>query len=127
MPHFILAITLLVGRPTPQPAPFQLMLERTATGWSARCDSGCSWTKLSASCLLRCHVTIDNNGVTLGTRKVAETATFSFVLTRTASGWSAVSQKGMAWRALTLDCGPRVCQAILNGFGVWGVGQAPPH
>lgn len=48
--------------PTASPHPFSLVLESTAYGWAASCDSGCRWRHLGLSCNGACGViTIDAN------------------------------------------------------------------
>src|SRR6476660_884459 len=66
---FLAGVVLVIGTshvttPTAQaPVGFSLVLESTATGWAARCDSGCHWTHLTMSCAPSRYATTDANGV----------------------------------------------------------------
>ena len=120
MLDLVLTLVLLASGYATPPAQFQLVLERTASGWSAHCDSGCSWIDLSAKCVAACSATITNSGIAIGAVK-ADAARFSFVVERTATGWTANGLNGTAWAAVSWRCPPGSCKARIDGFGVYGI------
>ena len=106
--------------PAHVPAAFSLVLESTATGWAARCDSGCRWQRLSFTCERACAAIVDANGVRAVTVAVEEDAAFRFRVERTQRGIQATSTAGTAWRTLTWHCANQSCRARVDGLGVSG-------
>jgi hypothetical protein len=99
---------------------FQLELTPTASGYTARCASGCSWQTLSFACAEDCHAVIDANGVyPLATTKQGSAA-FAFQLHRMADGWQMESLGGTHWRSLGWGCGAIGCTARVTESGVSG-------
>ena len=127
----LLAGLALVGgahaAPSPSmdaPAAFSLVLESTATGWAARCDSGCRWQRLSFDCERSCAAVIDANGVSRAGTVGEERAAFRFRVERTEQGVRATSAAGTAWVALAWSCASGSCRARVDGYGVSGLDQA---
>ena len=104
---------------TASEAHFSLVLERTARGWRAQCDSGCRWTKLSIACL-GCEVRINAAGVGPALRAETDTTGFAFTVRRTRSGWAAKGVRGLRWTALAWTCAAGACRARIDETGVSG-------
>jgi hypothetical protein len=107
----------------PAPAPlahFRLSIERSDSGFRARCITGCTWTALSASCHAGCKALIDANGVYLNPATQPAPSPFAFRLEPTATGWKAESVRGTAWLGLSYSCGSPGCAAWVDEFGVRG-------
>jgi hypothetical protein len=126
---FLAGIVLVIGTglmttPSAQtPAGFSLVLESTATGWAARCDSGCRWTHITLSCARSCDATIDANGVRpRGARSASPS--FAFNIERTGREVRATGRTGTAWQALTWTCFLDPCRARVNTYGVFDIGLA---
>jgi hypothetical protein len=98
--------------------PFQVVLERSAHGWSAQCDSGCSWTAISFECRSQCAAIVDNNGVRTAVAPATDSASFSFRVQQTADGWRADSASGVTWTSLVWSCKTGSCRALLDPYGV---------
>ncbi len=99
---------------------FRITIDRSDSGFVARCDTGCTWTALSLSCDARCRPLIDANGVYLSPVASPRQAPFAFRFEATANGWKAESVRGTAWLALSYGCGPDNCAAWIDEFGVHG-------
>lgn len=106
------------------PAAFSLVLESTASGWAARCDSGCRWKELSFGCARACGATIDANGVLTLNAPPTEAAAFRFNVERSPNGVRASAKTGTAWELLTWTCRLDPCRARIDGYGVSGIDQA---
>jgi len=100
-----------------QPHHFQLVLERSDSGYVALCEAGCRWKDVSVTCPTDCQVLIDEFGVSRGVAAKQE-GTFGFHLQRTSDGWEAHSLAGTAWSSLTWECAPTSCRARVDEFGV---------
>ncbi len=102
-------------------ATFELTLERTPSGWSATCASGCAWTKVSMSCEYGCQAVLSHSG--MATQRSEELANdpFAFVVERTARGWQASAVSGTAWTALSFGCAADGgdCVALITDVGVF--------
>ena len=100
---------------------FSVLLERSATGWSAECDSGCAvkW-KASFTCAnaRQCGARIDALGIiTLANDRRLDPA-FSFHLAGVVDGITASDSKGTAWTTLSWGCGQAPCRARITEVGV---------
>ena len=100
------------------PAAFAIELTSTPTGWSARCDSGCTWRNASFDCARVCSAVVDANGLTTRAELRTDSASFMSFVERTGSGVRAISRKGTAWSTLTWSCLLANCRAHVDGFGV---------
>jgi hypothetical protein len=111
------------ARPSPKTPPpaFSLVLESTANGWAARCDTGCRWQRLSFGCERACRAIIDANGVVTAATPYLDSTTFRFIVERTARGVRATSRSGAVWQALTWTCELDPCRARVNTYGVFGI------
>jgi len=107
-----------LGQAPVKPAAFAIELTSTPTGWSARCDSGCSWRSASFDCSRACSAVVDGNGLTTRGELHADSTSFMFFVERTASGVRAVARRGTAWSTLTWNCLLANCRAHVDGFGV---------
>lgn len=99
-------------------ASFRIALERTSTGWAARCDSGCAWQSVTYTCRSSCAIVIDEFGVRGAPGKPSEGAAFSFRLAPEAKGWRATDATGTAWRELAKGCALLPCRAVIDEHGV---------
>ncbi|MES2123365.1 MAG: hypothetical protein V4503_01630 [Gemmatimonadota bacterium] len=111
---------LTAARPRSGLPHFQLTLERTAKGWAAECDSGCSWKQLSVSCASDCAVLIDADGVSSSVVKARVSDKFGFIVRRSERGWNAESVSGTAWKEIGWGCPLDVCRARVDELGVSG-------
>ena len=115
-----LALVALGARPASARLDhFSLVLDYTATGWSAECELGCStpWAA-KFSCKTACDARVDALGlVTLAEQRPADPR-FAFTLERTADGVSAKSKTGTAWTTLTWGCASAPCRARVTEAGV---------
>ncbi|MES2307007.1 MAG: hypothetical protein V4558_16010 [Gemmatimonadota bacterium] len=112
------AVSLMAAR---QPLPhdgFQVSVERTSSGWRARCGAGCSWKELSSVCPGDCRTLIDANGVVSNVKEEKTDAAFGFVITRTRKGWQAESIAGTSWKQVGWSCSVASCRASLDAAGV---------
>jgi hypothetical protein len=118
-----LAVTAgVTPTPTPNaPASFSLVLESSATGWAARCDTGCHWRHLSFGCEHACGAIIDADGVvTLATPRLDSTS-FRFYVRRAGTEIRATARAGTAWKTLTWTCDLDPCRARVDTYGVSGM------
>jgi len=119
----VLAIALTVGchrAPTVAPAPvrhFAIVLEQSATGWSARCETGCAWTEVSETCT-GCDIRLDSTGISRGYPARASTAGFEFVVSSERQGWSVRAVRGATWVNLSWGCAAAPCRARVDERGV---------
>lgn len=104
--------------PPAEPASFRIALERTSTGWVARCDSGCAWSAVSYTCRSSCAIVIDEFGVRGVPGKPSEGAAFSFRLEPEPKGWRATEAAGTAWREHAKGCASLPCRAVIDEKGV---------
>jgi hypothetical protein len=114
----------LPSPPTLPPSAFSLVLESTANGWAARCDTGCRWQRLSFGCERACRAVVDANGVATVATPYLDSAAFRFIVERTDHGVRATSRAGTAWQALTWKCQLDPCRARVNTYGVFGIDTA---
>ncbi len=110
--------SLAAAAPQPSVAPFRITLERSATGWQAQCDTGCSWTTLAVTCPGDCRVLIDASGVAVNPKGDKTSSAFGFVVSRSQNGWHAASITGTAWTSLGWSCGAPACGARIDEAGV---------
>ena len=112
------------GAAQQQVSRFEIVVQRSAKGWSAHCDTGCTWRELSVSCPSACRIMLDANGVSTHPTTPQAGAAFAFVLERTEDGWKAEAIAGTTWRTLawnSLGCHYGFCRARIDERGVWGV------
>jgi len=112
------------ARPTPAAARvanhFSLVLEHSAQGWRARCDTGCRWAEVSFSCG-GCEVRLTSLGMTAVSTPEEVPGTFAFTLTDSGSGWAAKSLRGAGWITLSYWCPQVACRARIDETGVLGL------
>jgi len=125
----VLAAVLMVGCHRPpavatagaSPAPmrhFAILLERSATGWSAHCEAGCAWTDVTETCA-GCDIRLDATGISRGYPPRAGAQGFEFVVSGEREGWSAQGVHGVAWTKVSWGCpGTTTCRARLDETGV---------
>ena len=103
-------------------ASFSVSVEATPTGWSARCDSGCTWKELAFECPTACDALMDSNGLVTAATLPQRTASFTFFLTRTRTGFAAHARRGTTWSRLGWSCAPlNSCRVSIDAQGVCGV------
>lgn len=99
---------------------FALVLEHSAAGWKAHCDTGCLWSDVSMSCA-DCDVQLDASGIALADRRTRSASGFVFILSSAGSGgWTAQGLRGVTWRKLSWSCPRESCRARLDETGVRG-------
>ena len=96
---------------------FAIVLEQSATGWSARCETGCAWTEVSQSCS-GCDIRLDATGISRGYPARAETQGFEFIVSSERDGWSARAVRGVTWVNLSWGCATATCRARIDETGV---------
>ena len=103
------------------PAPvrhFAIVLERSATGWSAHCEIGCAWTDVTETCT-GCDIRLDLTGISRGYPARPGTQGFEFVVSGEREGWSAQAVRGVAWTKVSWACpGTTTCRARVDETGV---------
>lgn len=97
---------------------FSLVVTSTPTGWAAHCDTGCHWTDLAFACRSACSARVDANGLVTGQTARVEPSAFAFRLDRSRTGFSAVAERGTAWRTVSWSCRSRSCSARIDSFGI---------
>ena len=118
-----LAVVLTAGchrAPAVAAAPihhFAIVLEQSASGWSARCETGCAWTEVSETCR-GCDIRLDATGIARGYPARAGTQGFEFVVSGKPEGWSARAVRGVTWATLTWGCTTTPCRARVDETGV---------
>ncbi len=120
-----LGMTFAAGvshEPAPQTAPpsFSLVIEATATGWAARCDSGCAFRTASFACRDACPAIADANGLRTVAAETPGPSPFSFRLEHTETGFNAVARDGTVWLKLGYSCRSLPCTARVTETGVFG-------
>lgn len=102
-------------------AHFSVILERSVTGWSAECQSGCaaSW-KASFTCAeaRQCGARVDAVGIITLANDRRLDPKFSFTLEGTVDGITANRSNGTEWITLSWGCGQAPCRARITELGV---------
>jgi hypothetical protein len=103
----------------PAPVPnYAILLERSATGWSAHCEAGCRWTDVTETCA-GCDIRLDATGISRGYPARAGTQGFEFVVSAEREGWSAQAVRGVTWTNVSWGCpGTTTCRARVDETGV---------
>lgn len=119
------ALALLAGfranspRTSPTGEHFALILEHSAQGWKATCDTGCVWREVSMSCG-GCDVRLSSSGIGRAGAPEVALRGFAFTLSDSASGWQAKAARGVRWATLSFSCPQAVCRAEIDETGVRG-------
>ena len=123
LPSVAFALLLVAGcqrAPAVTTAPvrhFSIVLEHSATGWAAHCETGCAWTDVSRTCV-GCDARLDASGIAPGYPARAGTTGFEFVLSGERNGWTAVAVRGVTWETLSWTCSASTCRARIDETGV---------
>jgi hypothetical protein len=96
---------------------FAIVLEQSATGWSARCETGCAWTAVSETCS-GCDIRLDASGISRGYPARSGTQGFEFVVSSERQGWTARAVRGVTWVNLSWGCDTTPCRARVDETGV---------
>ena len=102
------------------PSHFQMNVDRTASGWSFHCTSGCAWTDLTVGCTGDSRTLVDSTGATTHFTEKTEARGFAFVIRDSVRGWTAASKGGTRWSKVGWGCASLPCRARLNAAGVSG-------
>jgi|tagenome__1003787_1003787.scaffolds.fasta_scaffold20906207_1 hypothetical protein len=94
---------------------FSLWLEHSPSGWTAHCDSGCSWNDVTMKCG-NCEVRVDADGIAEGPVATPPRG-FAFVVDDH-NGLSAHGVQGVRWLDLSWNCVTAVCRARISEEGV---------
>ena len=119
----MVAVTLMAAchrAPAVAPAPvnhFAIVLEQSATGWAARCETGCAWTEVTETCD-GCDIRLDATGISRGYPARAGTQGFEFVVSPERTGWTARAVRGTSWVTLSWTCTAASCRARVDETGV---------
>jgi hypothetical protein len=119
----IVAVALVAAchrAPAIAPAPvnhFAIVLEQSATGWTARCEAGCMWKEVTETCT-GCDIRVDATGISRGYPARAGTQGFEFVVSHERNGWTARAVRGMSWVNLSWTCPASSCRARVDETGV---------
>ena len=106
--------------PTAAPeSHFTIVLERSAKGWAAHCETGCAWVNVSMFCD-GCEVRLDANGIGPAYPATSTAAAFAFVLSADRTGGKARAIQGTRWTSLGWGCLPAGCRVRLDETGVGG-------
>ena len=102
-------------------AHFSVILERSDSGWSAECETGCAgkW-KASFTCAKArsCGARVDALGIITLANDRRLDPKFSFTLEGVVDGITASHSKGTEWITLMWGCGKAPCRARMTGVGV---------
>jgi len=96
---------------------FAIVLEHSAKGWAAHCETGCHWVDVSMSCG-GCDVQLDASGIAPAYPATSVATGFAFVLSTAGSGWKARAIQGVRWKSLSWSCDAAVCRGRLDETGV---------
>ena len=96
---------------------FAIVVERTATGWSARCETGCAWTEVTETCV-GCDIRLDAAGISRGYPARAGIGGFEFIVSSERDGWRARAVRGVTWVTLSWGCTSASCRARVDETGV---------
>ena len=96
---------------------FAIVLEQSATGWTARCEAGCAWTEVTETCT-GCDIRVDATGISRGYPARTGTEGFEFVVSREPKGWTARAVRGTTWSSLSWTCTGSSCRARVDETGV---------
>ena len=99
---------------------FALVLERSSSGWAARCEFGCRWKEVKMTCE-NCSVRLDVAGISAPDIVHEVVTGFAFVVSNTDSGWQARGLSGVTWKELAWGCEGGSCRARIDQAGVGGV------
>lgn len=99
-------------------AAFSVSLEVRPNGWSARCDSGCTWREVSFECRTACDAIVDANGLVTAAELRPLPTTFMFIVARSGDRIEASARRGTAWSRLSWTCDREPCRARIDGYGV---------
>lgn len=101
-------------------ASFSLIIGRSATGWSAECEIGCTgkW-KASFNCADqgKCGARVDAIGIITLANDRRLDPRFSFALDGGVGGITAHHSQGAGWEMLTWGCGKAPCRARVTEEG----------
>src|SRR5262245_31297087 len=106
----------------PQRPSFSLVLERAGTVWSANCESGCDFLKVSTTTRdLAMPMRLDEHGLRTLAADYPEATRFAFTLVARGQGFEATSVKGTAWAKLAFECAQEPCRVRVTDDGVTGL------
>jgi hypothetical protein len=121
----LVAVAISACKPTPEvasvpaPAPghFALVVERSTTGWAAKCEVGCGWTDVAMRCA-DCAVQLDATGIGRVQAINSPANGFVVLLSGKDGGWQAQGLAGTAWQSLSWTCSVSPCRARVDETGV---------
>jgi hypothetical protein len=96
---------------------FAIVLEHSAKGLAAHCETGCQWVDVSMSCG-GCEVKLDASGIGPAYPAISTATGFAFVLSPAAKGWKARAIQGTRWKSLSWSCDAATCRVRLDETGV---------
>ena len=96
---------------------FAIVLEHSAKGLAAHCETGCQWVDVTMSCAV-CDVQLDASGIGPAYPANSTATGFAFVLSPDAKGWKARAIQGTRWKRLSWSCDTAACRVRLDETGV---------
>ncbi len=117
--HVLALVTAFAVSACGAPHHFSLVLEHSATGWSANCEVGCAWKAVSMQCG-GCEVRLTSVGIVRASVPDDKRGSFAFTLADSSNGWSAKAVRGSRWLTLGFGCPQAVCRARIDEAGVSG-------
>ena len=123
---FSVAASSPAKAPHPQQVPpdrFSVVLDYSATGWTAKCETGCFYTA-SFNCATACSARVDGRGVVTLAEGRPDDLLFAFIVERTSDGVRAQSKLGTAWTSLSWGCNSQPCRARVTDTGVQVLGAS---
>jgi hypothetical protein len=95
---------------------FSIVVEHSASGWRAHCETGCHWVDVSMSCG-GCDVRLDATGIRPAYPASSAVPGFAFVLSTDGTGWRARAIDGTRWKTLSWNCGAAMCRGRIDETG----------
>lgn len=96
---------------------FSIVVDHSARGWRAHCETGCQWVDVTMFCG-GCEVRLDATGIRPAHPASSAVTGFAFVLSTDGSGWKARAIDGTRWMTLSWNCEAAVCPARIDETGV---------
>ena len=106
-----------VASVAPANGHFSIVVEHSAGGWRAHCETGCHWVDVSMFCG-GCDVRLDATGIRPAYPASSAVPGFAFVLSTDGTGWKARAIDGARWKTLSWNCGAVMCRGRIDETGV---------
>lgn len=105
-----------------EPTEFLILIQKTETGLSLKCESGCYWKDLSFSLKQGEYQMVDQNGMTTKNQHDLtagdRNSRFLFNIRHTANGIELKGMHGTHWNTLTFSCAENDCHQYIDQHGM---------